>query len=135
MLQQITWSKVRGEKECMNVKLHRPCLSLLLSTRINSQWHSIASAVLLWPVLLWPVSVNQLSELFAGFCIGWVTCLEGKLKFALKNATLPLLLCLTFSCSHHPSVSSVFACCTFCPAKLGNRGNTGQGLKVCLWEY
>lgn len=69
-------------------QMHCPCFSLLLSTiaRINSQWRSIASAV-----LLGLVSTNQWSELFAGFCIGWVTCLEGKLKFALQDATTPLL--------------------------------------------
>ena len=67
--------------------------SMFLFALVNqdSQWHSIANAVLLWPVLLWLVSANQLSELFAGFCIGWVTCLEGKLKFALQNATPPTL--------------------------------------------
>lgn len=99
--------------------------SLLLSTtaRINSQWHSIASAV-----LLGPVSANQWSELFAGFCIGWVMCLEGKLKFAPP----PPLVCLTLSCSHHPSVSSVLPAVLSAPLSLATEEVQAKGLKcVC----
>lgn len=131
-LQQIIWSK--EIKECMNVRLHCPCFTLLLSTiaRINSQWHSIASAA-----LLELVSANQWSELFAGFCSGWVTCLEGKLKFALQDATTPPpLVCLTFSCSHHPSVSSILPAVLSALLSLATEDIQADGLKcVCIWQY
>lgn len=120
------------EYKCMNVRLHCPCFSLALSAtaRINSQWHSTASAV-----LLGPVSSNQWSELFTGFCLDWMMFLEGKLKFTRRDATPPLLS-YVWPCSHHPSVSSVLPAVHSALLNLAMEAKQDKGLKCgCQWNY
>lgn len=119
-------------KEEMNVWMS-DCIALFFfflflsaTARINSQWHSI--------VLLGPVSANQWSELFAGFCLAWVTFLEGKLKFARQDATPPLLL-YVWPCSHHPSVSFVLPAAPSALLSLAIEKIQGKSSKcVCKWS-
>lgn len=112
------------EYECMNVRLHCPHFSLLLSASasINSQWHSIASTV-----LLGPVSANQWSELFTGLCLNWMMFLEGRLKFARQDATPPLLS-YVWLCSHHPSVSFLLSAVLSALLNLAKEEIQGKGL-------
>lgn len=122
MLSMFTYKVLSSNqgKICNQVKERQTALTMFDFALVSHSQDEQPMAFYCQPCPAGPVLANQWSELFAGFCFGWLTWLEGLPPPPPRTSDLLSL---------PPSVRVLRpACCTFCPGNSTTAEICAKGL-------